>query len=79
MIIELHFHVVRSRQMKKSDLARDMAKRNGVKPGDAADQMDRAVTQIVRTLKGGHPARLPGLGTISPGKHWTFKQERNEP
>jgi nucleoid DNA-binding protein len=65
--------------MKKSDLARDMAKHSGVKPGDAADQMDRAVTRIIRTLKGGRPARLPGLGTIIPGKHWTFKQERNEP
>ena len=71
--------MVRSGQMKKSDLARDMAKRSGVEPGDAADQMDRVVTQIIRTLKGGQPARLPGLGTISPGKHWTFKQERNEP
>ena len=64
-----------SRQMKKSDLARDVARRRGVKAGDAADQMDRVVNQIIRTLKRGHPARLPGLGTITPGKHWTFQQE----
>ena len=64
--------------MKKSALARDVAKRHGLKTGDAADQMDRVVNQIIRTLKAGRPARLPGLGTITPGKRWTFKQERNE-
>ena len=64
--------------MKKSDLARDVARRRGLKTGDAADQMDRVVNQIIRTLKAGRPARLPGLGTITPGKPWTFKPERNE-
>jgi nucleoid DNA-binding protein len=64
--------------MKKSDLARDVARRRGLKTGDAADQMDRVVNQIIRTLKAGRPARLPGLGTITPGKKWTFKQERDE-
>jgi hypothetical protein len=64
--------------MKKSDLAREMARTNGGDPSDAADQMDRAVNRIIRALRGGKPARLPGLGTITPGKHWTFKQERND-
>jgi nucleoid DNA-binding protein len=67
-----------SGQMKKSDLAREVAKRKGLETADAADQMDRIVNQIIRKLKGGRPARLPGLGTITPGKHWTFQQERNE-
>ena len=65
--------------MKKFDLAKDVARRRGLKTGDAADQMDRVVNQIIRTLKAGRPARLPGLGTINPGKRWTFQQERNEP
>jgi nucleoid DNA-binding protein len=65
--------------MKKSDLARDIARRRGLKTGDAADQMDRVVNHIIRTLKAGRPARLPGLGTITPGKRWTFEQERYEP
>jgi nucleoid DNA-binding protein len=52
--------------MKKSDLARDVARQRGVKAGDAADEMDRVVNQIIRTLKRGHPAHLPGLGTITP-------------
>ena len=64
--------------MKKFDLARDVARRRGLKTGDAADQMDRVVNQIIRTLKAGRPARLPGLGTITPGRRWTFKPERNE-
>jgi nucleoid DNA-binding protein len=64
--------------MKKSDLARDIARRRGLKASDAADQMDCVVNQIIRTLKAGRPARLPGLGTITPGRRWTFKQERNE-
>jgi nucleoid DNA-binding protein len=64
--------------MKKSVLARNVARRQGVKTGVAADQMDRVVNQIIRMLKSGRPARLPGLGTITPGKEWTFQQERNE-
>jgi nucleoid DNA-binding protein len=65
--------------MKKPALAREVARRRGLKTCDAADQMDRVVNQIIRTLKSGRPARLPGLGTITPGKRWTFEQERNEP
>ena len=68
-----------SGQMKKQELARDVAKRNGLRTGDAADQMDRVVSQIIRTLKRGRPARLPGLGTITPGRQWTFQQEQHEP
>jgi nucleoid DNA-binding protein len=62
--------------MKKSELAKELAKRNGVKTGNAADQMDLLVNQIIRTLRGGQPARLPGLGTITPGKRWTFLPEQ---
>jgi nucleoid DNA-binding protein len=64
--------------MKKSDLVREIARRNGGNASDAADQVDRAVNQIIRILRGGKPARLPGLGTINPGKQWTFKPERHD-
>jgi nucleoid DNA-binding protein len=63
--------------MKKSVLAKAVAKRNRLKTGDAADQVDRAVTQIIRKLRGGEAARLPGLGTIEPGKPWKFRPERD--
>jgi nucleoid DNA-binding protein len=62
--------------MKKSELARDIGERRGVDPGDAADQMDRAVNKIVRALRQGKTAHLPGLGTIKPGKPWTFQPEK---
>ncbi|HWF09091.1 MAG TPA: HU family DNA-binding protein [Bryobacteraceae bacterium] len=65
-------------RMKKSDLIRKMARQNGGDHGDAADQMDRAVTRIIRTLRSGKAARLPGLGTITPGKHWTFMAEKDD-
>ncbi len=61
--------------MKKSDMAIDVAKRRGVEPGAAADQLDRVVTRIIRTLRRGQRAHLPGLGTIAPGKPWTFHPE----
>ena len=67
-----------SGQMKKNRPTSDPARRRGARTRDAADEMDRAVTEIIRTLKGGHPARLPGLGTISPGKHLTFHQDKHE-
>jgi nucleoid DNA-binding protein len=62
--------------MKKSELAKDLALRNGMKTGDAADQMDLVVHRLIRTLRAGQPARLPGLGTIKPGKTWTFLPEQ---
>jgi len=67
-----------SRQMKKSQLIKEIARQNGGDAVDAADQMDRAVDRIIRILRGGKPARLPGLGTISPGKKWTFEQEKHD-
>jgi nucleoid DNA-binding protein len=70
--------VILSRQMKKSDLARDIAKRQGMKSGAAADEIDRAITRIIRTLRRGHSAHLPGLGTIGPGKPWTFRPDQDE-
>lgn len=68
--------MVGSGGMKKSDLATDIGKEQGATPGDAADQLDRAVNKIVRALRHGKPARLPGLGTIQPGKPRTFQPDK---
>jgi nucleoid DNA-binding protein len=65
-------------QMKKSDLVKAAVQLRGVEPGTAADQIDRAVSQLMRALRSGRSARLPGLGTISPGKLWTFRPERHD-
>jgi nucleoid DNA-binding protein len=64
--------------MKKSELVKEITRETGACTGDAADQMDCAVNRLVRKLRGGRPARLPGLGTITPGKEWTFKPERDD-
>ena len=63
------------RQMKSTDLDKSTPK-----PDEdcSADQMDLAVNRIIRTLRGGKPARLPGLGTITPGKKWAFQPEQND-
>ena len=59
-------------RMKKAQLANREARRQGVEAGNAADQMDRVVNRIIRALRSGRPAELPGLGTIQPGKRWVF-------
>jgi nucleoid DNA-binding protein len=62
-------------RMKKADLIKQVASQSGMEPGAAADQVDKAVNQILRALRSGKTARLPGLGTIRPGKHWSFRPE----
>jgi nucleoid DNA-binding protein len=64
--------------MKKSDLVREITKQKGGEAGCAADQMDLAVNRILRALRSGKSAHLPGLGTINPGKEWIFKPERHD-
>ena len=44
----------------------------------SAEQMEQVVNSIIRTLRGGKPARLPGLGTITPGKKWAFQPEKHD-
>lgn len=57
-------------------------------PEQAADQVDQAVNRILRALRSGQSARLPGLGTLLPsggtdgkgtaGKRWVFRREPHE-
>ena len=65
-------------RMKKAQLAIQEGKRQQVQPGNAADQMDRAVNRIIQALRSGRAAELPGLGTIRPGKRWIFRAERRK-
>ena len=64
--------------MKKAELVNHEARRLRVAPGNAADQMDRVVARIIRTLRSGESAELPGLGTIQPGKRWTFRPSKKK-
>jgi len=62
--------------MKKSQLARIVARKHSIQTGVAADRVDRAVNRIIRALRRGQEARLPGLGTLIPGKTWEFQPDR---
>jgi nucleoid DNA-binding protein len=64
--------------MKKRELAQHVAETKGVAPGKAADQMDQVVNKLIRALKSGQTAHLPGLGTITPGKRWVFHRDSGE-
>jgi nucleoid DNA-binding protein len=48
--------------MKKLEIARQIARRNGVSEGEAADRLDRVVQDILTNLRHGKSAGIPGLG-----------------
>ena len=52
--------------MRKSEIARRLARHSGVSRAEAADQLDRVVNQILVNLRKGHSAHLPGLGKFTP-------------
>ena len=59
--------------MKKAELAAKLAEQTHLSEAEAADQLDRVVHAIVRNLRKGKPARLPGLGIFRPGDKWKFR------
>jgi len=44
-----------------------MARRSGVSRAEAADRLDRIVSEILAELRKGNQANLPGLGLFKPG------------
>jgi hypothetical protein len=62
--------------MKRHKFAQTTALDKGVLAETVADEMDSAVNRLLKTLKSGQSAHLPGLGTIVPGKKWVFRQEK---
>lgn len=61
--------------MKKTDLARRLARAGRITKAEAADRLDSVVHDIVRNLRRGRPAYLPGLGTFQPGHAPGFQPE----
>jgi nucleoid DNA-binding protein len=53
--------------MRKQELARRLARRSGVSPAEAADELDRVVHGILRGLRKGESVPFPGLGKFKPG------------
>ena len=52
--------------MKKEAFAKRLAKATCLSQPAAADLVDRVVADVVRKLRSGQAALLPGLGTIHP-------------
>ena len=53
--------------MKKTDIARRMARESGVTQAEAADRLDLVVHKLLCTLRKGKTASLPGLGRFTVG------------
>ena len=51
--------------MKKAEIAKRLAKQSNISPAAAADQLDSVVSEILRRVRQGKPASLPGLGTFT--------------
>jgi nucleoid DNA-binding protein len=65
--------------MKKEQLAKRLAKESGISTAAAADQLDGILSDILRRVRQGHSARLPGLGTFLPGPRPEFHFEQGLP
>lgn len=50
----------------KQELARRLAAELRLTPAAAADEVDRVVSDILKRLRKGHDARLPGVGILHP-------------
>jgi hypothetical protein len=66
-------------KMKKEQLARRLARESGITPAAAADQLDRVLNEILKRVRHGQSASLPGLGTFWPGPKPAFYFEEGLP
>ena len=65
--------------MKKEQLAQRLARESGITPAAAADQLDRILSDILKRVRHGESASLPGLGTFWPGPKPAFYFEEGLP
>jgi Bacterial DNA-binding protein len=66
-------------EMKREQLARRLARESGITPAAAADQLDRILSDILKRVRRGQSASLPGLGTFWPGPQPAFYFEQGLP
>lgn len=62
--------------VSNEDLARLLAERNRIPHVAAADQVDEVVHRILKKLRRGQGASLPGLGRFKPGKTTKFEFQK---
>lgn len=65
--------------MKKEQLARRWAKESGISPAAAADQLDQILNDVLKRVRHGQSASLPGLGMFLPGPKPEFHFEQGLP
>ncbi|HLI82350.1 MAG TPA: HU family DNA-binding protein [Bryobacteraceae bacterium] len=64
--------------MRKPEMAKRLARRSGVSAAQAADRLDEAVYQILRKLRRGQEAPLPGLGKFQVGADGKIRFQRED-
>lgn len=66
--------------MQKREIARAIARRTGVSRAEAADQVDRLVHGILKKLRSGQSAKLPGFGhfKLDADGHVDFQRDTHE-
>jgi nucleoid DNA-binding protein len=62
--------------VKKDQLVRRLAIESGISAAAAADQLDGILAGILRRVRQGRSASLPGLGTFRPGPQPEFYFEQ---
>ena len=65
--------------MKKTDLASKLARKRKISRAQAADRLDGLVHKILKTLRQGKTASLPGLGALQPGRQTRFQADAKLP
>jgi nucleoid DNA-binding protein len=65
--------------MKKEQVARRLAKESHITTGAAADQVDRILNDLLKRVRQGQSASLPGLGTFRSGRDQDFKFDPDLP
>jgi nucleoid DNA-binding protein len=65
--------------MKNTDLAERLARETGVSQEQAADQLDEVISSILKTLKKGRSASLPGLGRFRRDIHGGLRFTETSP
>jgi len=63
--------------MRKKELVLRLAQDARVSPAEAADEIDAVVHDILKKVRHGKRARLPGLGTFVPGQNTKFRFSEN--
>ena len=62
--------------MKKTAIAARLARTSRLSTSAAADELDRMVTRILRTLRQGEAIKIPGVGEMRPGAKPTLRPEK---